>query len=52
VKEVWRSLFGLERHPGISLNGDPLGSFRRIFKKSAKECHSLKKTATDLKFVP
>jgi len=45
MKEVWRSLFGLERRPVISLNGATLGSFRRISKNFVKECNLLKKAA-------
>jgi hypothetical protein len=45
VEEVWRSLFGLERRPVISLNGAFLGSFRRISKNFVKECNLFKKAA-------
>jgi hypothetical protein len=45
VKEVWRSLFSLERRPVISLNGDLRGSFSRISENFVRECNLLKKAA-------
>jgi hypothetical protein len=45
MEEVWRSLFGLERHPVALLNGARCPSFRKNRRDFVKECKtSSKKT--------